>query len=202
MEETDFQRKIAENEDKIIQQVQQHLFKNVFNNVEELSDSEIEQRREKVNDITIDILNEIYSSDDLARQIIKTIEQSSQIDMSQFENVPNNRIINKDVINGIKSVLKNRTNIAGTSIIGASVSSATYTGNPEYAILGVVAIGIAKLAVAGDNIFTNKETYTTENYDETPTNPVPDVVSQQRVGFHNPIINIINTEAHNKDNDR
>jgi light-regulated signal transduction histidine kinase (bacteriophytochrome) len=150
MEETDFQRKIAENEDKIIQQVQQHLFKNVFNNVEELSDSEIEQRREKVNDITIDILNEIYSSDDLARQIIKTIEQSSQIDMSQFENVPNNRIINKDVINGIKSVLKNRTNIAGTSIIGASVSSATYTGNPEYAILGVVAIGIAKLAVAGD----------------------------------------------------
>lgn len=151
MKETDIQREIADNEDKILQQVQQHLFENVFNNdVEKLSDDEIEQRRETVNDITVDILNKIYRSDNLAKQIVKTIEQGSQIDMSQFENVPSNRIINKDVIDGVKGVLKNRTNIAGTSIIGASVSSAAYTGNPEHAILGVIAVGIVKLGVAGD----------------------------------------------------
>lgn len=151
MKEADTQRKIADNEDKIIQQVQQHLFENVFSNdVGKLSDDEIEERREAVNDITTDILNEIYRSESLARQIVKTIEHGSQIDMSQFENASSDRIINKDVIDGIKGVLKDRTNLADTSIIGASVSSAAYTGNPEHAILGVIAVGIVKLGVAGD----------------------------------------------------
>lgn len=151
MREADIQRKVAENEDKIIQQVQRHLFENVFNNdIGKLSDDEIEERREEVNDITVDILNRIYRSDGLAGQIVKTIKQGSQIDMSQFENVPSDRIVNKDVIDGIKNVFKDRTNLAGTSIIGASVSSAAYTGNPEHAILGVIAVGVVKLAVAGD----------------------------------------------------